>query len=74
MVEECVRFARSAGYRKITLWTQSNLHAARRLYAGAGFVLIEQKANRSFGADLVSEVWDLELGSAGANEKSPETL
>ena len=37
MVEECVQFARSAGYRKITLWTQSNLHAARKLYAGAGF-------------------------------------
>ena len=74
LVEECVQFARRAGYRKITLWTQSNLHAARKLYAAAGFQLVEQKANRSFGADLVSEVWDLELGSAGASEKSPGTL
>jgi DNA-binding MarR family transcriptional regulator/GNAT superfamily N-acetyltransferase len=61
LVDECVRFAREAGYRKITLWTQSHLEAARRLYEKAGFRLAGQNAHRSFGHDLVAETWDLEL-------------
>lgn len=61
LVEECVRFARQAGYKKITLWTQSSLRAARGIYEKAGFRLVEQKRHRSWGHDLVSEVWDLQL-------------
>ena len=61
LVEECVRFARSAGYRKITLWTNSVLRAARRIYVRAGFRLAASTRHRSFGADLVGETWELRL-------------
>jgi DNA-binding MarR family transcriptional regulator/GNAT superfamily N-acetyltransferase len=62
LVDECVTFARGAGYRKITLWTQSELVAARRIYKQAGFVCVERKRHRSFGKDgLVAEIWDLAL-------------
>lgn len=62
LIEECVRFARQAGYRKITLWTQSELLAARRLYKKAGFTLTAKQSHDSFGRKgLVSETWDLVL-------------
>ena len=62
LVNACVAFAREAGYRKITLWTQSELIAARRLYERAGFVRATEEPNPSFGrSDLVSEVWELTL-------------
>jgi DNA-binding MarR family transcriptional regulator/N-acetylglutamate synthase-like GNAT family acetyltransferase len=62
LVDECVRFARQAGYRKITLWTQSDLDAARRLYQDAGFRCVHKKAQANFGrADLVAETWELAL-------------
>jgi DNA-binding MarR family transcriptional regulator/GNAT superfamily N-acetyltransferase len=62
LIDECVRFARQAGYRKITLWTQSELDAARRLYKGAGFRLTAKKPHDSFGRKgLVAETWDLAL-------------
>lgn len=61
LVDECMRFARRAGYRKITLWTQSELRAARRLYQAAGFHVVRKERNHSFGKDLVSETWELEL-------------
>jgi len=61
LVDECVRFARTAGYRRITLWTQNDLEAARRLYHEAGFRRVHQEAHRSFGQDLVAETWDLTL-------------
>lgn len=65
LVAECIRFARQAGYKKITLWTQSELHAARHLYQEAGFQLVKKAPHASWSRnDLVAEVWDLKLGSA----------
>ena len=61
LVEECTRFARQAGYKKITLWTQSILHPARRIYQQAGYRLSKQERHREFGYDLVGETWDLTL-------------
>jgi DNA-binding MarR family transcriptional regulator/GNAT superfamily N-acetyltransferase len=61
LVAECIAFAKACGYRKITLWTQSILLAARRIYQDAGFVLVGSEANRSFGQSLISETWELNL-------------
>lgn len=61
LVEQCVRFARDAGYRKITLWTQSILTDARTIYQRAGFVRVEEKPHRRFGVDLIGETWELDL-------------
>jgi len=61
LVSECVRFARQAGYRKVVLWTQSELRAARRLYEAAGFALVRKERHHSFGRALVAETWELKL-------------
>jgi DNA-binding MarR family transcriptional regulator/GNAT superfamily N-acetyltransferase len=62
LIEECVGFARKAGYRKIVLWTQSELHAARHLYEQAGFKLAGEKRHDSWGREeLVAETWELKL-------------
>lgn len=61
LVSECVRFARQVGYKKITLWTQSELLAARHLYQQAGFQLVASQPHHSFGKDLVAETWELKL-------------
>jgi DNA-binding MarR family transcriptional regulator/GNAT superfamily N-acetyltransferase len=61
LVEECLRFARSAGYSSMTLWTQSILTAARTIYEQAGFRLTASEPHHSFGADLIGETWEREL-------------
>jgi DNA-binding MarR family transcriptional regulator/GNAT superfamily N-acetyltransferase len=61
LVDECVRFARQAGYRKITLWTQSILDAARHIYRKAGFRAVKRERHESFGHKLVGETWELSL-------------
>jgi DNA-binding MarR family transcriptional regulator/N-acetylglutamate synthase-like GNAT family acetyltransferase len=61
LVDECVRFARRAGYTKMTLWTQAELTAARHLYQQAGFVCVKQVSQRSFGADRTAETWERDL-------------
>jgi DNA-binding MarR family transcriptional regulator/N-acetylglutamate synthase-like GNAT family acetyltransferase len=61
LVGECIAFARACGYRKITLWTQSILVAARTIYQDAGFMQVAAEPHRSFGQDLVGETWELEI-------------
>jgi DNA-binding MarR family transcriptional regulator/GNAT superfamily N-acetyltransferase len=61
LVGECIAFARAKGYRKLVLWTQSNLAAARHIYRSAGFRLTKRQRHREFGYDLTGEYWELKL-------------
>jgi len=61
LVSECIRFARDAGYRKMTLFTVSQLVSARRIYQAAGFQLVQETPEHSWGHDVVNQTWDLDL-------------
>ena len=61
LVAECIGFARACGYRKITLWTQSILFAARKIYRDAGFKHMASEPHHSFGQSLIGETWEREL-------------
>lgn len=61
LTDECIGFARDKGYRKMVLWTNRNLDAARAIYAKRGFALVASEPHHSYGQDLVGEHWELEL-------------
>jgi GNAT superfamily N-acetyltransferase len=61
LVDACVDFARAAGYRRVTLWTNDVLVSARRIYQQAGFVLVAEARHHSFGQDLVGQNWEIVL-------------
>jgi ribosomal protein S18 acetylase RimI-like enzyme len=61
LVEQCISSARDKGYKKMTLWTQSILVAARGIYQAAGFHRVKEEPHHSFGVDLVGETWEMKL-------------
>jgi N-acetylglutamate synthase-like GNAT family acetyltransferase len=61
LVEECVRFGREAGYRKIRLWTHTVLESARRIYDAAGFRIVSVEVHDEFGKPEQGETWELDL-------------
>jgi len=61
LVSECERFAKQVGYKKITLWTNANLHAAKHIYGSTGYHLIDEEPHHSFGKDLIGQTWEKEL-------------
>ena len=61
LVKACVEFSRDAGYRRMMLWTNKGLDSARKIYQAVGFKLVEEKAHRDFGPELIGQSWEMDL-------------
>lgn len=61
LVDECLSFARGAGYKRVKLWTNHPLVAARQVHLSRGFTLTQEEPHHSFGADLIGQVYELDL-------------
>ncbi|WP_405676724.1 GNAT family N-acetyltransferase [Streptomyces sp. NBC_00868] len=70
LVEECLAFARQAGYRQVALWTNDVLVSARKIYQGLGFTLADEEPHHSFGRDLVGQNWTLDLQATPTGDPS----
>lgn len=71
LVRECTEFARAAGYRKIVLWTNSVLTAARAIYQAEGYRCVKAEPHHSYGHELVGETWELALGGQPTSRRQP---
>jgi GNAT superfamily N-acetyltransferase len=73
LTRECIQFARDKGYKKITLWTNDILVAARAIYVSEGFKLVAQEKHHSFGHDMIGQHWDLKLPHSPSNLDADQT-